>query len=78
MFKGDKYSELMESIMLPKVMRAYKNRSSLFIYLTGLINKGFALSLTFSFASMFTGLGTLSDVLLGRRSHDDALMVYDM
>jgi hypothetical protein len=78
MLKGDKYSELMEGIMLPEVMRAHKNRSFFFIYLTGLINKDFALLLTFSSALMLINLGVLSDTLFGRRSHDNVLMAYDM
>jgi hypothetical protein len=78
MLKGDKYFELIKGVMLPKVMRAYKNRNFSFIYLTGLLNKGFALSLTFSFTFILTGLGALSDALFDRRSHDNALMAYDM
>jgi hypothetical protein len=78
MFKGDKYFELIKDIIPPKVMRVYRNWNFPLTYLTGLINKDFALLLTFSSASIFTSLRVLSDALLSRRLYNDALMVYDM
>jgi hypothetical protein len=74
MFKGDKYFELMEIAKPPEVILAYRNRSSPSIYLTGLVNIRFALPLTFSSAPIFSGLSTLPDALLGRRSYDDAMV----
>jgi hypothetical protein len=56
-------------------MRAHKNRNSLLIYPTGLANKGFALSLIFNSAPIFSDLNALLDALLGRRSYDNVLMV---
>jgi hypothetical protein len=76
MFKGDKYFELMEAAKPPEVMLVYKNRSFPLTYPTGLVNKGFALPLTFSSTPIFFGLGILSDALLGRRSYNDALMAF--
>jgi hypothetical protein len=78
MFKGDKYFELMEAVKSLEVIRVYKNRNFFIIYLTGLANKGFTLLLTFSSISILTGLGVLSDALLNRRSHNDALMALEM
>jgi hypothetical protein len=75
MFKGDKYFELMEIAKPPEVMLAYKNRSFSLTYLIGLVNIGFILLLTFSFAPIFFGLGVLPDALLGRRSYDDVMVV---
>jgi hypothetical protein len=57
-------------------MRAYRNRNFPLIYPIGLVNKDFALLLTFSFASIFFDLGTLLDALLGRQSHDNALIIF--
>jgi hypothetical protein len=71
--KGDKYFELMEAAKPPEVMRAHRNRSS--PYPSGLTNKDFALPLTFSSAPM---LSALSDALLGRRPHDDALVASEV
>jgi hypothetical protein len=76
MLKGDKYFELIKAVKPPEIIRAYRNRNSLLTYPTGLANKGFALLLTFSFAPIFSGLGTLSDALLGRRSYDKVLVIF--
>jgi hypothetical protein len=78
MFKGDKYSELMKGVMPPKIIRAHRNRNFPLIYPTGLINKDFALSLTFNSAPILTDLRILSDAFLSRRSHNNALVTYDM
>jgi hypothetical protein len=66
----------MEVAKSPEVIRAYRNRNSLLTYPIGLINKGFALLLIFSSASILSDLDTLLDVLLGRRSHNDAIIVF--
>jgi hypothetical protein len=76
--KGDKYFELLETVKPPEVIRVYKNRSSSLIYLTRLVNKGFALSLTFSPTPILTSLGVLSDTLFNRRSHDNALVALEI
>jgi hypothetical protein len=78
MLKGDKYFELIEIAKFPEIMLAYRNRNSLLIYPTGLINIGFALPLTFSFAFIFFRLGALPDALLGRRSYNDAIMIAEV
>jgi hypothetical protein len=78
MFKGDKYFELMEVIKFPEVMLAHKNRNSLLIYPTELVNIGFALLLTFNSAPIFSELGVLPDALLGRRSYDNAIMAVEI
>ena len=75
MLKGDKYFELIKAIKLPEIMLVYRNRSSFLIYPTGLVNKDFTLSLTFSSALIFSGLGILLDALLGRRSYNDAIII---
>jgi hypothetical protein len=74
MFKGDKYFELIKTAKPPEIMFAYKNRNSLLTYPIGLANKDFALSLTFNFAPILSGLSTLSDAFLGRRSYDNAII----
>jgi hypothetical protein len=74
MLKGDKYFELIEIIKPPEIMLAYKNRNFSLTYPTGLVNKDFALSLTFSSAPILFGLNVLSDAFLGRRSYDDAIV----
>jgi hypothetical protein len=66
----------MEIAKPPEVIRAYRNRSFLLTYPTGLVNKGFALPLTFSFAPIFSDLGILSDAFLGRRSHNNAIVAF--
>jgi hypothetical protein len=76
MFKGDKYFKLMEVIKSPEVMLAYKNQNFLLTYPTGLVNKGFALLLTFSSTLIFFRLSILSDALLGRRSYNNVLIVF--
>jgi hypothetical protein len=76
MFKGDKYFKLMEIAKSPEIMLAYKNRNFFLTYPTGLANIGFILLLTFNFAPIFFGLGALSDALLSRRSHDNAIMTF--
>jgi hypothetical protein len=78
MLKGDKYFELMEVIKPPEVMLAYKNRNSPLTYPTGLVNIGFTLPLTFSSASILSGLGALPDALLGRRSYDNAMIAAEI
>jgi hypothetical protein len=78
MFKGDKYFELMEAVKPLKVMLAYRNRSSFLTYSTGLVNKGFALLLIFSSASILFGLGVLLDVLLGRRLYNDVIVAFEI
>jgi hypothetical protein len=78
MLKNDKYFELLEVAKPPEVIRAHKNRNSSFIYLTGLVNKGFTLLLTFSSISILTGLGALSDALLSRRSYNNALVALEI
>jgi hypothetical protein len=78
MFKGDKYFELMEIAKLPEITLVYRNRNFSLIYSIGLANKGFALLLTFSSAFIFSSLSILSDSLLGRRSHDNALIVSEI
>jgi hypothetical protein len=78
MFKGDKYFELIETVKPPEVMLAYRNRSSLLIYPTGLANISFTLPLTFSFAPILSGLGALPDALLGRRSYDDVIVTAEI
>jgi hypothetical protein len=55
-------------------MLAYKNRIFFLIYPTGLTNKGFTLSLTFSSTSILFRLNVLPDALLGRRSYNNALI----
>ena len=65
MLKGDKYFELIEVVKPPEVIRAYRNRNFPLTYPTGLANKGFILSLTFSSTPIFSGLNALSDALLG-------------
>jgi hypothetical protein len=75
MFKGDKYFELIEAVKPPEVMLAYRNRNFPLTYPTRLANIGFTLPLTFNSAPIFSGLGTLPDVFLGRRSYDDVIMV---
>jgi hypothetical protein len=74
MLKGDKYFELIKAAKPPEITLAYRNRNFPLTYPTGLANKDFALPLIFSSAPIFSNLGALSDALLGRRSHDDALM----
>jgi hypothetical protein len=59
-------------------MLAHKNRNFPLTYPTGLANIGFALLLTFSFASIFFKLDILSDVLLGRRSYNNAIMIAEI
>jgi hypothetical protein len=78
MLKGDKYFELIETAKSPEVMLAYRNRNFPLIYLTGLINIGFALSLIFSSAPIFSELGVLLNALLDRRSYDDAIMAVEV
>jgi hypothetical protein len=75
MLKGDKYFELMKITKSPEVMLAYKNRNSFLTYPTGLVNKSFALLLTFNSAFIFSGLGVLPDAFLGRRLYDNVMMV---
>jgi hypothetical protein len=75
MFKGDKYFKLMEIAKSPEIMLAYKNRNFFLTYPTGLANIGFILLLTFNFAPIFFGLSILLDVLLGRRSYDNAIII---
>jgi hypothetical protein len=75
MFKGDKYFELMEITKFPEIMLAHRNRNSFLTYPTGLANIGFALLLTFNSAPIFFRLGALPDVLLGRRSYDNAIII---
>jgi len=65
----------MEIVKPPEVMLAYRNRSSFLTYLTGLANKDFTLLLIFSSAPILSGLGILSDALLGRRSYNDAIII---
>jgi hypothetical protein len=74
MFKSDKYFELMETVKPSEVMLVYRNWNFSLIYPIGLVNKDFALSLTFSFAPIFFGLGILSDALLGRRLYNNVIM----
>jgi hypothetical protein len=76
MLKGDKYFELIEIVKSSEVIRAYRNWSSLSTYPTGLVNKGFALLLIFSSALIFSDLGVLLDALLGRRSHDNVIIIF--
>jgi hypothetical protein len=78
MFKDDKYFELIEAAKPPEIMLAYRNRNSLLTYPTGLANIGFVLSLTFSSAPILSGLGVLSDALLGRRSYDNAIVAAEI
>jgi hypothetical protein len=78
MLKGDKYFELMKIAKPPEVMLAYRNRNSFSIYLTGLVNKSFILSLTFSSTPILSELSILPDALLGRRLYNDAIMVSEI
>jgi hypothetical protein len=66
----------MEATKFPEVIRAYRNRNSFLIYPIGLVNKGFALLLIFSFTPIFSNLDVLLDVFLGRRSHDNVIMAF--
>jgi hypothetical protein len=75
MLKSDKYFELIKIAKPPEIMLAYKNRNFFLTYPTGLTNIGFILLLTFNFAPILSGLGTLSDALLGRRSYDDVIII---
>jgi hypothetical protein len=77
-FKGDKYFELIKIIKSSEVMLAYRNRNFFLTYPTGLANIDFALLLTFSSAPIFSGLGILSDALLGRRSYNDVIMIAEI
>jgi hypothetical protein len=74
-FKDDKYFELMEAAKSPEVMLAYRNRNFSLIYSIGLANIGFALPLIFSSAPIFFRLDILLDVLLGRRSYDNVIVI---
>jgi hypothetical protein len=78
MFKGDKYFELIEAAKPPEIILAHKNRNSFSTYPTGLANIGFALSLTFNSASIFSELNALSDALLGRQSYDNAIVTAEI
>jgi hypothetical protein len=78
MLKGDKYFELMEIAKSPEIILAYRNRNSLSTYPTGLANIGFVLLLTFSSAPILSGLGVLSDALLGRQSYNNAIVVAEI
>jgi hypothetical protein len=78
MLKGDKYFELIKVAKFSEVMRAYKNRNSPLIYLTGLANKDFTLLLAFNSALMLFDLDALSNALLGRRSHDNVLIISEV
>jgi hypothetical protein len=78
MLKGDKYFELVKTAKSPKVIRAYRNRSFPFIYLTGLANKDFTLLLTFSSTPILIALGALSDALLNRHSYNNVLITLEM
>jgi hypothetical protein len=42
------------------------------------VNKGFALLLTFNFAFILSDLGALSNAFLGRRSHNDVLVISEI
>jgi hypothetical protein len=77
MLKGDKYFELIEITKPPEVIRAHKNRNFSLTYPTGLVNKNFTLPLTFSFAPIFSGLDILLDALLGRRSYNDVIVIFE-
>jgi hypothetical protein len=55
-------------------MLAYRNRNFPLIYSTELVNKGFTLLLTFSFASILFRLDVLPDALLDRRSYDNVIV----
>jgi hypothetical protein len=59
-------------------MRVYRDRNSPFTYPTGLVNKGFTLLLTFNSGSILSDLGALSDALLGRQSHNNALIASEI
>jgi hypothetical protein len=74
----DKCFELLEVAKPLEVMLAHRNRGSPFIYPTGLANKGFTLLLAFNSAPILIGLGILSDALLGRRSHNESLVGFDI
>jgi hypothetical protein len=78
MLKDDKYFELIKIIKPPEIMLAYKNRNSLLIYSTGLVNKDFTLLLIFSSAPILFRLDILLDALLDRRSYNNALMVSEI
>jgi hypothetical protein len=78
MLKGDKYFELIKIVKPPKVMLAHKNRSFSLTYPIRLVNKGFTLPLTFSSAPILSGLGALSNALLGRRSYNDAMIIAEI
>jgi hypothetical protein len=78
MLKGDKYFELIKVIKPLEIMLAYKNRNSFLTYPTGLANKDFILPLTFSSASLLSGLGVLSDALLGRQSYNNAIVTAEV
>jgi hypothetical protein len=78
MLKGNKYFELIKIAKSPEIMLAHKNRNSLSTYPTGLVNKDFTLPLTFSFAPILSKLNALPDVLLGRRSYNDAIMTAEI
>jgi hypothetical protein len=78
MLKGDKYFELMEIAKSPEIILVYRNRNSLSTYPTGLANIGFILLLTFSSAPILSGLGILSDALLGRQSYNNAIVVAEI
>jgi hypothetical protein len=78
MFKGDKYFELIEIAKSPEIMRAYKDRNFSLTYSIRLVNKIFILLLTFSFTPIFSDLGILLDALLGRRSYNDALIIFEI
>jgi hypothetical protein len=65
----------MEAAKLPEIMRVYRDRNSPFTYSIGLANKDFTLPLTFSSAFILSGLDTLSNVFLDRRSYDNALII---
>jgi hypothetical protein len=78
MLEGDKYFELIKITKPPEIMLAHKNRNFPLIYPTGLANKDFTLFLIFSSAPIFSDLDILLDALLGRRSHNNVLIIFNV
>jgi hypothetical protein len=78
MLKDDKYFKLIKIAKPPEVILAHKNRNSPSTYPTRLANKDFTLPLTFSSAPILFKLGALPNVLLGRRSYNNAIIVSEI
>ena len=78
MLEGEEYFELLEAGDPKEVMQAHQSHRSPTTYPTGMPNKGFALPSPFYSTPALTGLGAISDALLGRRPYTDGFVSMDL